>query len=33
MFRRFRYLWAFLLTAFAAVLLRGLAITLPSPAT
>ena len=33
MFRRFRYLWAFLLTAFAAVLLRGLAVALPSPAT
>ena len=33
MFRRFRYLWAFLLTAFAAVLLRGLAVTQPSPAT
>ena len=33
MLRRFRYLWAFLLTVFAAVLLRGLAITLPSPAT
>lgn len=33
MLRRFRYLWAFLLTVFAAVLLRGLAITMPSPAT
>ena len=33
MFRRLRYLWAFLLTAAAAVLLRGLAVTLPSPAT
>ena len=33
MLRRFRYFWAFLLTVFAAVLLRGLAITLPSPAT
>ena len=33
MFRRLRYLWAFLLTAAAAVLLRRLAVTLPSPAT
>ena len=33
MFRRFRYLWSFLLMVCAAVLLRGLAVTLPSPAT
>lgn len=33
MVRRLRYLWAFLLAAAAAVLLRGLAVTLPSPAT
>lgn len=32
MLRRTRYLWAFLLAAAAAVLLRGLAVTLPSPA-
>lgn len=33
MVRRLRYLWAFLLAAAAAVLLRGLAVTLPGPAT
>ena len=33
MFRRLRYLWAFLLAASAAVLLRGLYIALPCPAT
>ena len=33
MFRKLRYLWAFLLAAAAAVLLRGLAQALPCPAT
>ena len=33
MFRRLRYLWAFLAAAAAAVLLRGLAAALPCPAT
>lgn len=33
MIRRFRYLWTFLLTAAAAMLLRGMSIALPSPAT
>lgn len=32
MFRRLRYLWAFALAAAAAVLLRGIAVTFPSPA-
>ena len=33
MFRKLRYLWAFLLAAAAAVLLWGLAQALPCPAT